>query len=128
MKKFLLFLIVSFPFLSACYYNNLTEIHPGEDLDLNCDSSSANVTYTKSIQPILTANCGLNNTCHNTSSSNPHIGEYEVLKSLALNGTLVNAINHTGNASPMPKFSNTLLPRCARAKIEVWVAGGALNN
>lgn len=128
MKKYFLIVIVTFPFLTACYYNNLTEIHPGEDLDLSCDSNAANVTYSKSIQPILTANCGLNNSCHNTSSSNPHLSEYDVLKALALNGTLVNAVNHTGTASPMPKNSNTTLPRCSRAKIEVWVAGGALNN
>ncbi len=128
MKKLTLLIpFILFAF-SSCYYNNLTEIYPGKDLENGCDSSSANVTFQKTIQPILQANCGTNNSCHNSSSSNPRLSEYEGVKTVALDGRLVNAVNHTGAVSPMPKNSNTVIPRCSRAQIEVWVAAGAPNN
>jgi len=114
--------------LSSCYYNNLTEIYPGENLNLACDSNAATITFQKTIQPILSANCGTNNSCHNASSSNPKLDTYEGVKVVAADGRLVNAVNHTGSASPMPKNSNTVIPRCSRAQIEQWVASGFLNN
>jgi hypothetical protein len=120
-------LVISF-LLSSCYYNNLTEIQPGQNLSLECDSNAANITFQKTIQPILSANCGTNNSCHNESSSNPKLNTYEGVKVVAADGRLVNAINHTPGASPMPKSSNTRIPRCSRAQIELWVAGGFLNN
>ena len=128
MKKLLFLLtLVSFLFVS-CYYNNLTEIYPGGDVSLECDSNAATITFQKTIQPILSANCGTNNSCHNSSSSNPKLSSYEGVKIVADNGRLVQAINHTGLASPMPKNSNTVIPRCARAQIEQWVLTGAQNN
>ncbi len=128
MKKKLLPLLLIGLFLSSCFYNNLTEIHPGEGLSLECDSNAANITFQKTIQPILLANCGTNNSCHNSSSSNPHFDTYEGVKLVAADGRLVKAINWQSGASPMPKSSNTQLPRCARAQIELWVQNGFPNN
>ena len=126
-KLFLLSTLLSF-FLVSCYYNNLTEIRPGENLSLDCDSNAATITFQKTIQPILSANCGTSNSCHNSSSSNPRLDSYEGVKIVAADGRLVNAVNHTGFVSPMPKNSNTVLPRCSRAQIELWVTAGFPNN
>ena len=128
MKKLILLSALLSFFLVSCYYDNLTEIHPGENLSLECDSTPANITFQKTIKPILSANCGTNNSCHNASSSNPHLDNYEGVKVVAADGRLVHAINHTGLVSPMPKNSNTVLPRCSRAQIELWVTAGFPNN
>ncbi len=114
--------------LSSCYYNNLTEIQPGQSLSFECDSNAATITFQKTIQPLFSANCGTSNSCHNASSSNPHFDTYDGIKAVAADGRLVKAINWKSGASPMPKGSNTILPRCSRAQIEVWVANGFPNN
>ena len=80
MKKLLFLSAFIAALFSACYYNNLTEIYPGNDLTIGCDSNVANITFQKTIQPILAANCGTNNSCHNSSSSNPHLDNYEGVK------------------------------------------------
>jgi hypothetical protein len=128
MKKLSILTLLISLLLTACYYNNFTEIHPGQDLNFECDSNAATVTFQKTIQPILSANCGSNNSCHNASSSNPRLDTYESVKTVAADGRLVKVINWEPGAAQMPKSASTKIPRCARAQIEVWVANGFLDN
>lgn len=128
MKKLSILTLLISLLLTACYYNNFTEIHPGQDLNFECDSNAATVTFQKTIQPILSANCGTTNSCHNASSSNPRLDTYEGVKTVAADGRLVKVINWEPGAAQMPKNGSTKIPRCARAQIEVWVASGFLDN
>lgn len=127
MKKITLLLSFGVLLLSACYYNNLAELHPGTNLSNQCDTTPGTVTFQNTIQPILAANCGTNNSCHNASASNPKLDTYDGVKLVAADGRLLDAINHTGSASPMPKNGGKL-PQCSLKQIEMWVTDGYPNN
>ena len=113
--------------LSACYYNNFTEIHPGNDLNTVCDTAPDHISFSQTIQPILKEQCGSSNSCHNGSSSVP-LNSYSADTTIAKSGILIDAINHKGSASPMPKGSSSVIARCYRAQIELWVKANCPNN
>ena len=88
----------------------------------NCDS--VNVTYSKTIQPILNTSCiG----CH--SAGNPSgevvISNYNNVKALVNSGQLIGTI--TGTDYPQMPPSNPL-STCKIGQIRAWVKAGALNN
>lgn len=89
-----------------------------------CDPSV--FTYSAAVKPILERNCY---GCH--SGAAPAAGldykNYEVLKSVALSGRLLGAINHRPGFSPMPKGSPKL-SACNIEQIAKWANAGALNN
>ena len=69
----------------------------------------------------------LSSKCHNASASNPKLDTYDGVKLVAADGRLLDAINHTGAASPMPKNGGKL-PQCSLKQIEMWVTDGFPNN
>lgn len=95
-----------------------------------CDST--NVSYSKSVEPILKTNCYR---CHSTANSGSGGGtildNYAALftnnfvDTTAIDGgTLLNDVKHIGN--PMPKSGK--LSDCDISKIEHWIKEGAKNN
>lgn len=121
MKKIILFvtLIVS---LSSCYYDKLEEITPntsGTDSTLTCDTS-ASVTYTAKIQPILSKYC---TGCHagSAGSGGVSLNTYEAAKAVAESGKLYGSVSWDGTASKMPKGGNKISD-CDIALIKKWAS------
>lgn len=90
----------------------------------NCDTIS--VSYTKEIAPIIHTNCKI---CH---SGNPPLGNlsltnYNEVKRIALDGSLVCVINWKIGCVQMPKGGKKL-DACSILKIEAWISQGLLNN
>jgi hypothetical protein len=97
--------------------------------DLTCTSgcdTSAAVTFSASISPILTAKC---TGCH--GGTNPQAGinlsSYAGVKAKVNDGRLWGAINHLAGFSPMPK-NGSKLSDCEIAKIKKWMDAGSPNN
>jgi hypothetical protein len=69
--------------ITACYNDNEYDLYPFSATQ--CDST--NVTYSKTIVPIISANC---NSCHSTAvaSGNVTTDNYPGLSTVALNGKL----------------------------------------
>ena len=104
----------------GCYYDKHDLLNPIS----TCDSTI--VTYSGSVNPIITANC---TGCH--SGANAPLGikldVYDDVSIQALNGKLLRAITHSPGISPMPK-NGTKLSDCNIAKISKWVSSGAPDN
>jgi mono/diheme cytochrome c family protein len=123
--KILIVPVILFLF-SACYYENEESVYGKPDG--SCDST--NVTYSKSVQPIIQTWClG----CHSDaqvaggSGGGNHLEGYSNLRVYALNGRLLGAVEHRPGYSPMPKYGNKLSD-CDIAIIKNWVVKGAFNN
>lgn len=123
--------IPAFIFLSAlvgCYYDKFDEFHPASTSVVTCDTTAA-MSYATNIVPILNANCGTNNSCHNaTNTSGVDLSGYNGTHAVAVQGRLVSSVIWDGNASQMPQNSTSKISACDQAKIKKWVAAGALNN
>lgn len=85
-----------------------------------------NITYQTVIGSLIANRC---QGCH--SGSNPDGGillmNYDQISNLALNGPLLDAVQHTGNVTPMPNNS-AQLPQCEIDQIEIWINNGAPLN
>ena len=90
-----------------------------------CDT--LNVTYSKTIKPILQSNCYTS--CH--TGSNPNSGfrldTYAGVKAKVDGGRLYGAVAHLPGFSAMPK-GRPSLPQCDISQIKIWIDAGALNN
>jgi mono/diheme cytochrome c family protein len=108
--------------LNACKHSpdEITQpILPPGDTTKVCDS--VNVTYARTIWPILAANCV---SCHNSSSEdngNIDMNKFEDIARIAVSGQLMGAIEHRTGYSAMPKVGNGLSV-CDIAKIRRWIA------
>jgi hypothetical protein len=119
-KKSLL-LIFTTLFLSSCYYDKEEKIYG----IVPCDTS--NVKYSVQIVSTISTNCLR---CHGGNASAGGgilLGDYTVLKTLALNGHLYGAVSQFPGFSPMPK-GGARLPDCRIAEIRTWIRNGAPNN
>ncbi len=122
--KRIFFLLLILVIIEACQYKKEELAYPPAAI---CDTS--NVRYSVEITAILTANCY---TCHATSVANTlgggnRLDTYNNLKPYAQFGILLNAVQHTPGASPMPK-NLPKLPDCQIAQIRTWIRNGYLNN
>ena len=120
MKK-LLYIIPLLGFLSACYYDNTSELYPAGGLDLNCDTTD--VTYTKSIAPIFVSYCGTNNSCHSASVAEGGVilDDYTFASSVD-DQTLIGSIEHTSGYIAMPPTSK--ISDCSINTIKIWIQNG----
>ena len=114
-----IFIILSFT-LSGCYYDKENELYPNA---ANCDT--ANVTYSRSIAPVMVGNC---NVCHSAGVASGGVvtDNYDGLKVIAANGKLWTSVSWTGD--PMPKGSLDTLSICDRTKIKKWLDAKYPNN
>jgi mono/diheme cytochrome c family protein len=123
---FILFAFVSL--LSACYYDNIEDLHPAPIIipgvndslsGAGCDTNKA-ITYTADIKAIFQANCA---GCHTGTGSSSGIDllSYNGAKNIA--NKLVGSVTWDGTTSNMPKNSPKIND-CSIAKIKKWVNTG----
>ncbi len=120
--KFIVLLLVSSIALSSCYYDNAEDLY--RQL-APCDT--ANVKYSVQVVNILSQNCYR---CHGGNAvdgSGVRLQDINVLRTNALDGTLLNVLKHTPGYVQMPKNA-AKLSNCDIAIIEAWVKQGAPNN
>lgn len=107
-------------FFVSCYYDNEEALYP--NLNSSCDT--ANVTYSGTIEPILSNNCY---SCH--SDANAVKGGNIHLQSAAdviSNSSKISvAIKRTGSF-PMPPSGR--LNSCAVTQFNIWVEKGSPDN
>jgi hypothetical protein len=123
MKRLLISLVslAVFTFLFvSCYYDSEEALYP--NLNSSCDTS--NVTFSATIQPILSDNCY---SCHSDANSafggNVHLqAATDVISNSA---KIAVAIKRTG-ASPMPPAGK--LNSCAISQFDIWMKNGTPNN
>ncbi len=129
MKKIILagvIIVLGFT-VNSCYYDKYDELTAYQKLTSPCDS--ANVSFNKSVMPIFASLC---NNCHSTSTNlgNVILDTYQGAEVVALNGKLVNSIEHTSASSLnyMPQNVTTKISDCKLKIIENWVSSGSKNN
>jgi hypothetical protein len=93
-----------------------------DDMNKPCDT--VNVTFSKTITPILATNCI---SCHG-SSGGVTLTNYNGVKTVVTNGKLWNAINHLSGAQKAMPNSTTKLSNCNLRQIKIWIDAGAPNN
>ncbi|WP_114779487.1 hypothetical protein [Botryobacter ruber] len=107
-------------FLQGCYYNVEEELYPSNAC------TTAAVTFSSTIRPILARNC---TSCH--SGPSPEAGldlsAYAGAAAVANNGKLLGVITHASGFPPMPQDASKL-PECQISQIRAWVEAGAPNN
>lgn len=122
-KKHTFLILVLLPILMyGCYNDNAEDLYPSDNS--NCDTT--NITYTSVIKPIIEANCALSG-CHlGIASTGYDFSTHTGLATVAGNGRLIAAIEHTG-PDPMPQGA-AKLDDCTITKIKKWVSDGAPDN
>jgi hypothetical protein len=107
-------------FFVSCYYDSEEALYP--DLNSSCDTS--NVTYSATIQTILSDNCY---SCHSDANAafggNVHLQAATDVISNA--SKIAVAIKRTGNF-PMPPAGK--LNSCAISQFDIWLRNGTPNN
>lgn len=104
----------------SCYYDNEEALYPS--LSSSCDTT--NVTFSRTIVPILSNNCF---SCHSnaTSSFGGNI-RLESFADVQVNSArLITAIKQTG-AKPMPPAGK--LKACSISQFDIWIRNGTPNN
>jgi hypothetical protein len=121
------FTILSFAIISlavsGCYYDKEEVLYPSLG-NSNCDTT--NVTYSKTIAPLISDNCGA---CHGTNfkanGGGIRLDNYNDL--VAKLDQVIGSVNHKSNYEPMPK-NTAKLNDCKLKKLTIWFQAGAPNN
>lgn len=119
MKKIILSITI-ISLLSSCYYDNEEVLYPNNG---NCDT--INVTYTNTIQPIMSQSC---TGCHGSFSPSGGIDltTYSLVRASAEDGSLLGTMAFQSGYSPMPKGGNKVSD-CTLNKIQAWINKGYPN-
>ncbi|MDB4347128.1 hypothetical protein OAB01_00565 [Bacteroidia bacterium] len=115
-------LVITF-LLSSCYYDTEEELYPTNNGN-NCDSVKG--AFSAEILPVINVQC---RSCHNTSfsSGGVNLEGFTNIQNAALNGKLIQSLNHESGVSPMPQNSPKL-DDCTLKAFEDWKNAGAPNN
>jgi hypothetical protein len=107
--------------LTGCYYDKAEELYGAG----TCDVTTVN--YSTTVSGLLN-NYGCVS-CHSGSapSGNINLQNFTGVKTVAQNGKLFGAINHSPGFSPMPKGGGKM-SACEISKIKAWIDAGAVNN
>jgi hypothetical protein len=113
--------------LYGCYNYKYDKTFP---LSSTCDTT--NVSYSRDIVPVITANCAVAGGCHDAAGSSVSGHDYTTyagVKAVATYDFIVTDINWvpTAGHNNMPK-NGAKLPDCDINKITRWVNEGAPNN
>jgi len=125
MKLFaFIFLTLLVVFFSSCYYDNLGELKPENAANQSgCDTTAA-ISYSNQIVPILEENC--TGGCHNPVSSGFDLTSYTAVNNIALDGSFLGSVQWLPSFRAMP--ASAKISDCNIAKIRLWIAQGSLNN
>ena len=99
-----------------------------QNLSCDADCDTTNVTFATSVMPIITLKC---KGCHSGSnpSGNIALTNYTQVKATVTSGTLMGSILHQAGYVAMPQpVGSAQLPECDIRKLQIWIAGGALDN
>ncbi len=114
--------------LNGCYYDKEAILYPSQPVG-NCDSS-ASVTYSQAIAPIINQYCS---SCHGSnvyasSGGGYSLDGYNNIKNYAgQNGLLIQSLTFTPGVPQMPN-NGSQLSECTVLQIQKWVDAGAPNN
>jgi mono/diheme cytochrome c family protein len=118
------FFLLAFSFLMVCLFvqckKDNVESKQQNQNTVTCDTT--NVTYTKIANILSTNSC---TGCHGSSASVP-LNNYDNVKTAALSGRLVGAIEHLSGYTPMPNSSQKI-SECDRNTIKAWINQGVKN-
>ena len=120
-KKY--FLIIIPIIILSCYYDNEEALYP--DPGGECDTTA--VSYSADIVPMLSTYCYA---CHDNLNApsfgnNIKMEEYADVKNQS--ESILGAIKHDPQYSPMPK-GGSKLSDCLIMKFEAWVNQGGVDN
>ena len=89
-----------------------------------CDT--VDMSYANDILPVIINNCYA---CHSSESNSSGIllEGHENFSEIARTGSLLGAIKHESDYTPMP-LSSSKLDTCSINKIEAWINQGSKNN
>ena len=95
-----------------------------------CDTTTAVISYSTDIIPVMNTSCGASNTaCHSSgAASMVYLDFWAGVNFSASTGKFLSSIIWDGTASNMPKNSTNKLSACEIKKITKWVNMGAPNN
>lgn len=125
MKQFLFIFFTTTLLLFACK----KETNEPIKIISNCPDSSANLSYSVHIVPIINASCGNNvGACHNSSSTFGNFNSYQGFTSHPPSH-IIHCVKQDDptNYYPMP-LGASKLSSCDIAKIVNWVNQGEKNN
>jgi len=121
-RRIIKYYMIGLVILTSCYYDSEEKLYPAT----NCASTA--MSLSADITPILERNCY---SCHSVGAGplngNITLEGYGELMKHVQSGALLGAIKHQYGFSAMPKNASQL-GSCETAKIEKWIADGALNN
>ncbi len=110
---------------SGCYYDNEEYLYP----EVNNPCDTVNITYSKSIVPILANNCL---SCHSNASAaglggNIKLENYADVKTHADDHKLLGSISQSSGFFAMP-LGAPKLDDCKITTVRLWINAGAPNN
>lgn len=107
----------------AIIYNWILQGAQNNSCD-DCDTT--NDTWSGAVQPLINTNC---RGCHNPTflSAGVDLSNYDNVRTLALNGTLIGVIDHLPGFPQMPRGAPKL-DDCKITQVRNWINDGAPNN
>lgn len=125
MKYLFFILLIALFTTSSCYFDNEEDLYPISALN-KCDTTVIDFNFT--IFPIIISKC---NNCHSdvlapTLGGHISLENYENIKYVVDDGSLMGSINYQTSYSPMPAEGK--LDDCSIQKIEAWINKGAAND
>lgn len=109
----------------SCYYDKADLLYPAANGP--CDTTLV-AKYATEVLPVMNASCNTSG-CHNTvdAAGGVILDTYNGVKAQAMNGRLMDSINHNSNYAAMPKGA-AKLGNCTLIKIQQWINSGIPNN
>lgn len=108
-------------FVSSCYYDKEDKLYERYIANQKCDTAS--VTYSKTIEPIIAAQCATIG-CHVTGGSAPGVFDgYTGVKTRVDNGSMLNRVVNIQDMPPVNRLTS-----CEIKQVSLWIAAGAPNN
>lgn len=130
MKRYQVFIpamaLISMLILSCSKDNEQELTENGLNGGNNSSCDTVNIKFATGVVPILQANCY---SCHGNgyAESGVTLDNYNSVRSLATNGTLLGVITHAAGYPKMP-YNGAKLSDCNINKIRSWINNGAQNN
>ena len=128
MKIVFSLLILAASFLSACYYDNFTELNPFLEEAICDTASTTTISFAAQVVPILQNQCSTGSAGCHSSNSGRDLSTHAGVTNTYTGAKLLRSIIWDGNASQMPKGSGAKIDDCSIKTIELWINQGKLNN